>query len=652
MFRNHPNARSRGMRAILALAAFAAGAHATTFNVNTNSMSLVNNGSCGLREAIDAINSGSAKWGCPAPDGTSETIYLPPDTYTSPVTLSIGTSFNLICNGPGACNVDAGNSNGPLFLISGAAEPHLYMQKILLRQPSTNANAITGISVQGGSVGMEDGSVTGFKLNGLVISDGYATTNRVTFSNNATMGIFVAPFMTVNVASSTLTGNSQNGIVTGPNAIVYSQGNTISNNGQAGVALSQFTQFHDDGSVISNNGGAGIDGAGDVTLTRTVLRGNLNSGVRMDGGFGTFSYVTIEANRTTGNGGGVAILVPSFVNFTSSTISNNKATGNGGGIYLTGGANLYHCTISNDTAARGGGFYHNPGGSGGNAYVEVYQGTVAFNHATISGGGAYPISGSSPFRTYGCIVAQNTAPVNPDVSGSINSHNTMYGNVTGFTGGHTSDYFPFNPLLGPLMDNGGPNRVKTRALLKGSPARDLISPPQGISLAETDERGFPRPTLASGELWDLGAYEHGPFETELLTVIGQSSQDAHYVQAESGLSNGLGTVLDANAIDDFVTYAVAIPEPGTYDIVLRAKRGPGRGIAELATCPVTSPPTTTFTPIATFDLYRSSPAFSSLSTSFPFTSAGVKYFRFRVTGKNANSSGYLLYLDYIKLNKQ
>lgn len=647
MFRNHPNARSRGVRAALALAAFAAGAHATTFNVNTTSMNLVNDGNCGLREAIANITSGSAAWGCPAPDGTSETVYLPPGTYSSPATLTVGRSFNLICNGPGACNVDAGNSNGPLFLITGASDPHLYMQKIILRQPSTNANSVTGVSVQGGSVGMEDGTVTGFKLNGLVISDGYATTNRVTFSNNASMGIFVAPFMTANIASSTLTGNSQNGIVTGPNAIVSSQYNAISNNGQAGVALSQYTQFNDEGSVISNNGGAGIDGAGDVTLTRTVLRGNLNSGVRMDGGFGTFSYVTIEGNRTSGNGGGVAILVPSFVNLTSSTISNNKAAGNGGGLYLTGGANLYHCTISNDTAARGGGFYHNPGGSGGNAYVEVYQGTVAYNHATIAGGGAFPISGSSPFRTKGCIVAQNTAPTHPDVSGWINSENTMYSNVTGFTGSHTSDYFPFNPLLGPLMDNGGPNRVKTRALLKGSPALDKISPPQGIALAEQDERGFPRPTEGSGGLWDLGAYEDGPFETELLTVIGQSS-DAHYVQSESGLSNRNGTILDANAVNDFVTYAVAIPEPGTYSFVVRVKRGPGRGIAELAT----SPATTTFTPIATFDLYRSSPGFTSFTTSFAFTSAGVKHFRFRVTGKNASSSGYLLYLDYVKLTKQ
>jgi hypothetical protein len=145
----------------------------------------------------------------------------------------------------------------------------------------------------------------------------------------------------------------------------------------------------------------------------------------------------------------------------------------------------------------------------------------------------------------------------------------------------------------------------------------------------------------------LGAYEAGPFETELLTVIGQSS-DAHYVQSENGLNNGLGTILDANAINDFVTYAVAIPEPGTYDFVVRVKRGPQRGKVELATAPGTND----FTPIATFDLYRSKPAFTSFTTSFPFTSAGIKHFRFRVTGKNAGSSGYLVYLDYIKLTRQ
>jgi hypothetical protein len=250
-------------------------------------------------------------------------------------------------------------------------------------------------------------------------------------------------------------------------------------------------------------------------------------------------------------------------------------------------------------------------------------------------------------------VGRNTAGTHPDVSGPVNSNSTLYSDTTGFTGFHENDLFPeppatyLDPLLGPLKDNAGPNRVKTRALLKGSPALDTVLPPFGISLAYLDQRGFPRPTEASGEKWDLGAYEAGPFETELLTVIGQSS-DAHYVQSEQGLNNGLGTILDANAANDFVTYAVAIPDPGTYDFVVRVKRGPGRGIVELATAPGDND----YTPIDTFDLYRSKPAFTSFTTSFQFDKVGIKHFRFRVTGKNVSSSGHLVYLDYVRLTKQ
>jgi predicted outer membrane repeat protein len=105
----------------------------------------------------------------------------------------------------------------------------------------------------------------------------------------------------------------------------------------------------------------------------------------------------------------MSILAPGFVNFKSTTISDNTATSHGGGLYMTGGANLFHCTISNNSGSRGGGVCHNPGGTGGKAYVEMYQGTVAFNRASIAGGGIRALAGSSPFRTYGCIVAKISA---------------------------------------------------------------------------------------------------------------------------------------------------------------------------------------------------------------------------------------------------
>lgn len=631
-------------RAALMLAAMAGGAHATEYNVNTFSMLLLNDGKCGFSEAIDALNGGNAKWGCPAYDGQSATINLPAGTYTARASMNVNRSVNVICNGPGSCIVEAGDFTGPMFNVTGNESPNFSVQRVTFTQPSGNANNITGVSVDNGNVNLEDCAVSGFKMNGIVFAGGVDHgVSRTAFSNNASEAIFVSPGAAVNVSFSTFTGSAISAIITGANAKVYSQSNFISNSGQAGVSMSQGSVFTDVGSTLYNNNGAGIDGAGDIYLTGTIVRKNKGGGIRMQGGGGEIAKSSIDSNSTSGSGGGIAILIPSFINIKSTTISENKATVNGGGLYMTGGANLYHCTISTNTAARGGGFYHNPGGTGGNAYVEVYQGTVAFNAATNSGGGVYAILGSSPFRTSGSIVAKNTAPTKPDVSGPISSINTMYGDVTGFTGSHTDDFYPADPLLGPLVDNAGPNRVKTHALLEGSPAIDTINNP-GIVDPE-DERGFPRP--ATGK-WDLGAYEFGPLETELLTVIGNPS-DAHSIHNESGLSNGQGTVLSANAVGDSVVYAVAVPNPGEYNIALGIKAGPNRPIVEVATAPGTN----VFTPIGRVDMYRSRLGYDIRGAgSFKFTSAGVKHFRLKVVDKGASSTGYTCFFDYIKITKK
>lgn len=644
MSKNPSSPATLRIRAGLLLCGLTFGAQAATITVNTTSMSLANDAKCGFREAILAVNGGGQMWGCPGGDGIGDAISLPSGTYTAPAAMDITKSVFVSCIGPGACNIEAGSFTGALFTVTGGNAPGFALSGLTLRQPAAIANAVTGVLVESGNLNLTDVTVTGFKMNGLVITAGTShEALRATITNNATSGVFLSPGAALFINYSTLSGNTQNAFALSANASLTSAYNTISGSGQAGVGLSQGADFYDYGSTVANNTGAGFDGAGDVHLNHTVVRGNKNGGIRLDGGFAEIAYCAIEYNTTSGNGGGVSILVPGNVTVNSSTISNNKAGGNGGGFYMTGGGNFYHTTVSNDTATNGGGLYHNPGGSGGGAYIEMYQATIAFNRATNSGGGVYPISGSSPFRTFGCIVAQNSAPTNPDVSGFINSSNTMYSNVTGFTGVHTSDYFPFNPLLGPLMDNAGPQPLKTHALLKGSPALDKINTPG--SVAAFDERGFPRP--AAG-LWDLGSYEAGPFETELLTVIGKSS-DEHTIQTESGLSNGQGTLLRADAAGDYVTYAVAIPEIGSYSIAVRVKAGPNRGIYELASAPGNN----SYTAIGSLDLYKSGLQFTTLpALTMNFTQTGIKYFRFKLTGKNAASTGNLGYFDYIKLTKQ
>src|SRR5262249_54442497 len=101
---------------------------------------------------------------------------------------------------------------------------------------------------------------------------------------------------------------------------------------------------------------------------------------------------------------------------------------------------------------------------------------------------------------YNTIVAGNTAPTAPDISGTVISNgynliqNTSGATITGTT---TGNILGQNPLLGPLEDNGGP--TLPRALLPLSPALDAGDP----ALAGTkDQRGTVRDARP-----DIGAFE-------------------------------------------------------------------------------------------------------------------------------------------------
>lgn len=612
------------LRAALLAASLFSGAQATTYTVNTTNMNLVNDGNCGLREAIDAVNSMGARWGCPAPNASASIINLPAGTFTTPTPIALIHSMSIRCPS-GTCTIDAGTINGDLFTNSGGFFPDITLYRLTLRQSSGNTNSISGVVMLGGALKLEESVVTGFK----------------------TVGVSLRAGTDHSILRSTLSYNGY-GLTLWEGVGLVSQSNTVSNNWM-GIQTGKVV-FKDNGSVIANNTDAGIyfGTASTIDCSKTIVRGNGNRGIFIGTyGEGLFNDCTIEKNRTAGDGAGMYISAikdtngsGAHVTVYASTISENKAGGYGGGVYVTGALTLTNVTLSLNSAARGGGGYYEQYTS--TSYLDFAKSTIAFNTATVSGGGLVSITSGANFHTTGCIVAKNTANPNPDVSGNITSRQTLYGNVTGFTGTHDNDKYPSDPLLGPLMDNAGPNRVLTHALLKGSPAIDVGT---DQSSAITDARGLPRP--ASGT-WDLGAYEVGPFETELLTVIGKSS-DTHMIQGTDGLSNLAGTVLNANAIGDYVIYAVAVPEAGTYKIEIGTLSGPDRATVELATAPGTDQ----FTTIGSFNMYKSSQQPGVYSLSFPFTSGSVKYFRLKVTGRDPlNTTGYKCFFDYIKITKQ
>jgi len=651
--KNFP-AASRGIyrRALLLAAGLVAGAQATTYTITSNSMALTNDGTCGFREALDAINTGFAKWGCPTPSGgAGDVINLSANTYTTPVPLTLLLPVSIRCPS-GTCIIDAGSINGNLFTVSGGYTPDVAMYRLTLRQSSSNTNFISGVALYQGNATLDQTVITGFRNSGFYATSG-STLNfqKCSLSGNNT-GIELDNSGVATLHGNTISNNAV-GMYVENGSLANSDSGTYTGNG-SGIRCESGAIYNENASLVSNSSGVGINiGNASVTLYAVTVSGNRDRGIFMEARSNTVTmyFCNIDGNSTSGDGAGLCALSDggggtSFGNIYSTTFSNNKAAGNGGGVFISGTINLKACTISSNTAARGGGVYDYVAST--NSYLDIIQSTVAFNTATVSGGGVVNVrgNGADDVGLHQSIVAKNTAPTYPDLSGLSQGGSSIIGDLRGSLSNRTGDFPSADPLLGPLMDSPGRLKVKTHALLKGSPAINMVSAKE-LSFT-VDGRGFPRPASSSPEKWDVGAYEVTPFETESLTVISQSSDD-HRIQNESGLSNGAGTVLRADAVGDYVTYAVTIPEPGTYDIYLRIKAGPNRPIVEMATAPGTS----TFTTIGSADLYRSSLTYLTRTVgSFPFTSAGIKYFRLKVTGKNVNSTGYLCYFDHINIVKE
>jgi parallel beta-helix repeat protein len=615
----------------MAMAGLALGAaHATTYNITNTTMAFSNDGICGFMEALAANNLRTKMNECVAPVGAT-TINLSPGTYTPPWGIEVWANVNIRCPS-GTCTIDAGSLNEDLFTIDRENNPIVSLYRLTLKQPASNTNSVSGLVVLGGTLKLEESVVNGFLTVGVSIRAGTGhSILRSTLSNNG-YGL-----------------NLWDGVG------LASQSNAVSNNWM-GVLVGT-GNFTDLGSVISNSVDAGLkvgaaDGGGNITLENTTIRGNRNRGVYMYPNSNAWLYhCVIEGNKTPGNGAGMFLDANpningniAFAQIFNTTISNNRATGNGGGLYVAGSATLTNCTISKDTAAQGGGSWSIPNAS--NAYLLFNNCTLAFNHATVSGGGitSVPGTGAQVVGIFRSIVARNTSKSHPDISGLRNSGVSLFGDLTGSPGFHAPDAGPDiigDPLLGDLKDNAGPYRVKTHALLKGSPAIDQLS----IVGDLTDGRGLYRP--ATGK-WDMGAYEAGAaFETELLTVISKSS-DTHVIQTSASLSRSAGTVLNANAVGDYVTYAVSVPEPGTYSIGIGTMSGPTSAIVELATAPGDDQ----FTTIGTFDMFKPSSQPGTYGLSFTFTSGSVKYFRLKVTGRNnLNTTGYKCFYDYIKISR-
>ncbi len=139
-------------------------------------------------------------------------------------------------------------------------------------------------------------------------------------------------------------------------------------------------------------------------------------------------------------------------------------------------------------------------------------------------------------------------------------------------------------------------------------------------------------------------------ETEDLSATATSGV-THRVFAWTSFSGGEGTILDATATGQQVTYTIPSIGNGTYDVKVGVKKAATRGTWQLAAASTANP---VFSNIGTVqDEYNASEAFAEYDLgSWSPSSSTDKLFRFTVMGKNASSSGYSISFDYIKLTPQ
>jgi len=213
---------------------------------------------------------------------------------------------------------------------------------------------------------------------------------------------------------------------------------------------------------------------------------------------------TILDNQAMTMGGGVHVL--GTISFSRCTLHDNAAQ-QGGGLALAGTATLENSTISANTALSG-----VPGEGGGGVLLvsgssaTIRHCTIAFNGAMSDGGGLLHVAGT--ISTELSIVAENLAPIGPDVAGDCGSlgHNLIQQSA-GCVGLLVTDLADVDARLEPLADNGGV--TPTHTLGTYSRAIDAADAPCAVA---TDQRGVLRPIagVTGGDLLcDLGACEAG-----------------------------------------------------------------------------------------------------------------------------------------------
>lgn len=311
-------------------------------------------------------------------------------------------------------------------------------------------------------------------------------------------------------------GPSGSGLATIDNVVFYNnstlgRGGAINNEWELSVTNCSFQSNRATGGT--NNFGGAIDNAGTATITSSEFIGNQADISALTGGGGgaiSGGGLTIVDSSFVGNQAkiGGALIISGTNRISNSTFSYNSAQiFKGGAIFATNsGTSIINSTVSWNT---NGGVDVQTGG-------ELYIQSSTFYHNT----GAANINGTITIKN--SLLYSLSGGTN--CNGIMTSGGYNLDNNSTCTLGGTGDVSGVDPLLGQLLDNGGP--TQTHALKYGSPAIDAGNPAgctdDVSSPILTDQRGWPRTMdgdVDGTAVCDIGSYEFEPFELFLPLIM-------------------------------------------------------------------------------------------------------------------------------------
>ncbi len=274
--------------------------------------------------------------------------------------------------------------------------------------------------------------------------------------------------------------------------------------------------------------GGGLFNRNELTITRTTFSGNsANSkggGLYNESSFAVATNIvdsTFDSNVTTVAGGGVYNnsaqgANPGRITITGSTLSNNHAGVRGGAIFNNDIVTLLNSTVSTNSAnSVGGGIYNSVLLDPADGVTVLSAGDVTLTNVTVvrnstdgTGGGLVNVDGATTTLRNTVVAANSASSSSVDLQGVFATLGTNFigqaEQATGLTNGVMGDQVgsassPFDPVIGPLAENGGP--TLTHALQTGSPA---INAGDNSGGEPVDQRGGRRPTDNTA---DIGAFE-------------------------------------------------------------------------------------------------------------------------------------------------